>query len=95
MWEQRFTEENWNKINQRVLEFKALIPKDNNDTDISYACRKILKGLQFMHQYFKIMLPFFYSLTLMKNPPEHTVVIEADIGHVSKWKPNQKKAKDE
>ena len=79
MWDGSFTREDCNKINQRVLGSKVQLPKVDVDADISYACWKNSERVSIHASTFQKHVPNFPLVDNDENPPEHTVVIEADI----------------
>jgi hypothetical protein len=95
MWDGTFTREDCNKINQRVLGSKVHLPKVDVDADISYACWKNSERVSIHASTFQKHIAGFPLVDSDENPPEHTVVIEADIRHAPKRKPKQKKNKDD
>ncbi len=84
MWDGSLTKEDCNKINQRVLGSKVHLPKVDVDADISYACWKNSERVSIHASTFQKHIASFPLVDSDENPPEHTVVIEADIRHAPK-----------
>ena len=83
------------KINQRVLGSKVLLPKVDINADISYACWMNSERVSIHALTFQKHIASFPHIDSDKNPPDHTVVIEADIRHAQKQKSKQRKNKDD
>ena len=94
MWDGTFTREDCNKINERLLGVKVLLPKIDSDADISYACWKNSERVSIHASTFQKHISNFPSVHCDENPPEHTVVLEADIRHAPKHKPRKSKNKN-
>ncbi len=95
MWDGTFTREDCNKINKRLLGGKVSLPKVDCDADISYACWKNSERVTIHACTFQKHISNFPSVDCNENPPEHTVVLEADIRHAPKHKPRKNKNKND
>ncbi len=80
-----------NKISQRVLGSKVLLPKVDVHVNILYlyACWKNSERVSMHASTFQKHISSFPLIDSDENPPEHTVVIEADIRHAPKQKLKQ------
>ena len=65
------------------------MPKSDNDKEISYACWKNSERISIHASRFQKHIATFTLIDSDENPPQHTVVIEVDIRHVSKQKKNK------
>ncbi len=90
IWDGTFTREDCNKINIRLLGGKVSLPKVDCDADISYACWKNSERVTIHACTFQKHISNFPSVDCDEHPPEHTVVLEADISHAPKHKPRKK-----
>ena len=84
MWDGSFTKEDCNKINKRVLGSKVHLPTVDIAADISYACWKNSERVSIHSSTFQKHIAGFPLVDSDENPPEQTVVIEADIRHAPK-----------
>ena len=92
MWEGKFTQKDCNSINERLIGTKVQLPNTENDDDISYACWKNSERVSIHACTFQNHIKDFPLVDSDDGPPEHTVVIEADIRKAQKYK---RKSKDQ
>ena len=91
MWEGKFTQKDCNAINERLIGTKVQLPNTKNDDDISYACWKNSERVSIHACTFQNHIKDFPLVESDEDPPEHTVVIEADIRKAPKYKRKSKK----
>jgi hypothetical protein len=88
MWKGTYTEDDIDKINKRIVESSKLhIPKTDAYTDITYACwsnmdRNMVHAASFLDH-----IRDFPNVDSDDLPPNHTVIVEADITEAPKKKP--------
>jgi len=96
MWKGTYSEEDINKINERLIGRTQLpIPETNPYTDITYACwsnmdRNAVHAASFMDH-----IRNFPSVDSDELPPDHTVIVEAEISEAPKQKPPKGKKKED
>ena len=87
----KFTQEDCNAINERLIGTKLQLPVIENDDDISYACWKNCERVSIHASTFQNHINDIPLVESDEDPPEHTVVIESDIRKAPKYKPKSKK----
>jgi hypothetical protein len=91
MWEGIFTQQDCNAINERLIGTRVHLPIVENDDDISYACWKNSVRVSIHASTFQNHIRDFPLVDSYEDPPEHTVVIEADVRKAPKHKRKSKK----
>ena len=91
MWEGIFTQQDCNAINERLIGTRVHLPIAENDDDISYACWKNSERVSIHASTFQNHIRDFPLVDSYEDPPEHTVVIEADVRKAPKHKRKSKK----
>lgn len=94
IWKGEFSEEDIRRINERVIGKNNIkFPEITPDTDISYACHRN-KDRNVIHAAsFKKHIENFPPTENDELPPDHTIIVEADIQDAPKYKPRKKKKK--
>ena len=67
-----------------IIFSKVLLQKVDVDADVSFACWKKSKKVSIHASSFQKHIASFPRIDSDKNPPEHTVVIDADLRHAPK-----------
>ena len=89
MWDGEFTESDINVINERLVTKDLKLPEVNINDDISYACSKNEERTALHASIFQKHIKDFPSFDSDLLPPEHTVIIEADILNAPDRKPRK------
>lgn len=87
MWNGTFTKCDCDTINQRIIGQSVKLPDTEVDSDISYACWSNNERSTVHASLFQDRIKDFPVITSDELPPEHTVIIEADVGRASGRKP--------
>ena len=98
MWKGTSTEDDFKKINQRLIGVgrEALkVPPTNVNTDISYACWSNMDRNAVHAASFKEHIRHFPSYETDELPPNHTIIVEADISEAPPRKPKKSKNSNE
>jgi hypothetical protein len=94
IWKGEFSEEDFEKINSRVIgKNNVKFPDTHPNTDISYACHKNKDRNAVHAASFKEHIKNFPPVENDELPPDHTVIVEADIQDAPKYKPKKTKKK--
>ena len=92
MWKGVATRDDIDKINSRIIGARCTVSTADQDSDITYACPYNSERSAIHSSMFQKHIENFPSVDDDELPPEHTVVIEADIYKGSKRKPRKEKA---
>ncbi len=95
MWDGLFTKEDCNAINERLIGQEVQLPEIQQDDDIAYACWKNSERVSIHASVFQKHINDFPSVDSSDLPPEHTIVVEADIRKAPKRRKSQKTFSDE
>jgi hypothetical protein len=91
MWDGSFTKEDCNVINERLISQQVQLPEIQHDADIAYACWKNCERVTIHASIFQSHIKDFPSVDSSESPPEHTVVIEAEIRKAPKRRISKKR----
>jgi hypothetical protein len=94
MWKGTSTEDDFKNINQRLIgvgKDSLKVPTTNENTDISYACWSNMDRNAVHAASFKEHIKHFPSYDSDELPPNHTIIVEADISEAPLQKPKNNK----
>lgn len=96
IWKGNLNNEDRNTINKRLVGLNGLkMPDVTNESDIAYACPKNDERVLVQAEVFQKHISTFPLVTSDDLPPEHTLIIEADIQKAPKMKETRKQLSDE
>ena len=89
MWKGVATREDIDLINSRIIGAKCSIPHADKDSDLTYACPYNNERSAIHATMFQKHIQSFPSIDDDEPPPDHTIVVEADIYKGSKRRPRK------
>lgn len=87
MWKGDFTKEDIDRVNSRLIGKDLAIPSVGKTSDIAYACFTNDERAALNSATFQRHISDFPPIESDEMPPEHTIVVEADIRQSPKQKP--------